>query len=255
MAQNFYAMKQRLLALLGLALAVITILAGLSYFLIQQLQRQDANDPQIQIAEDAAAAFNAGQPVPSMDQAGSQIDIEKSLSTFIIIYDATGTAVFSTGLIHNTVPTPPASVFSWVKAHGEDQLTWQPATSVRIAAVLTPYNSTGQSGTILVGRSLREVEHRGSILLMQVIVAWAILMIVTILGTVYISLFAFGMSPFAFKKPSPHMPAVSMPPRQPEHEMHHEAHAPIAMHDHAAHEHSEHHHEHREDHTDTPPLA
>lgn len=237
-------MKQRSIALLGLALAVITLLAGTSYFLIQQLQRQNANDPQIQIAQDAATAFNAGQPVPTMDQAGSQIDIGKSLSTFIVIYNSTGTAVFSTGLLNKAVPAPPSSVLAWVKAHGEDRITWQPTKDVRIAAVLTPYSSGGDSGTVLVGRSLKEVEKRDSTLLMQVSIAWAIMMILTILGTIYISMFPFGSSS------KPKMEHAMNPPYSAP-VVHHEKPAePTTMHDH--HSHDPQGRENDSDHTHTP---
>jgi len=231
-------MKQRSIALLGLALAVITVFAGLTYFLCQQLQRQNANDPQIQIAEDASSAFNAGQPVPTMDQAGSQIDIAKSLSTFIIIYNATGTAVFSTGLLDNAVPVPPSGVFDWVKAHGQNRVTWEPTKGLRVAAVLMPYSSSGESGTILVGRSLREIESRNRSLLTQVAIGWAIMMILTILGAMYIFIFQSGSSPFKKKE------------SQPEHTEHHPIPpAPMAMHDHSSHEQAD--HEHR-DHTNAP---
>ena len=247
-------MKQRPIALLGLALAVITLLAGLSYFLCQQLQRQNANDPQIQIAEDASEAFTAGQPVPTMDQAGSQIDIAKSLSTFIIIYNATGTAVFSTGLLNNAVPAPPNGIFDWVKAHGQDRVTWQPTKDVRIAAVLMPYSASGQSGTVLVGRSLREVEKRDNMLLLQVAIGWAILMILTILGTIYISMFSAISSPFKPRENRP-MPPTPPTPAHPEHVTHHDATAaPIITHDHSSHEHMEHRPEHHAEHTDTPQI-
>jgi hypothetical protein len=261
-------MKQRSIALLGLAIAVITLLAGFSYFLCQQLQRQDANDPQIQIAEDAAAAFSSGQPVPTMDQAGSQIDIAKSLSTFIIIYNATGTAVFSTGQLNNAVPIPPKSIFDWVKARGEDRVTWQPTTGVRLAAVLTPYSSSGESGTVLVGRSLREVEKRDTMLLMQFAIAWAILMILAVLGAIFISVFPFGSSPMKFKhdrpvppiRPEPRPEARHQEPHQePHHDLHHEPHHDLHAHPASMHEHShqishEHQHQDHENHVNSPQI-
>ena len=42
----------------------VTLLAGLLYVSVQQVLRQDANDPQIGMAEDAAAALAAGQALP-----------------------------------------------------------------------------------------------------------------------------------------------------------------------------------------------
>ena len=39
---------------------ISVIFAAVSYLGIQQLMRQDANDPQVQLAEDVAAAMDAG---------------------------------------------------------------------------------------------------------------------------------------------------------------------------------------------------
>jgi hypothetical protein len=46
--------------------AVTTLLCGLVYLAVQQSLRQGANDPQIQMAEDAAAALVAGSTPESV---------------------------------------------------------------------------------------------------------------------------------------------------------------------------------------------
>jgi hypothetical protein len=47
----------------------------------------------------------------------------------------------------------------YVRSHGEDRVSWQPEPGVRIAAVIIRYQGA-QSGFVLAGRSLREVEVR-----------------------------------------------------------------------------------------------
>jgi hypothetical protein len=42
---------------------VTTVLSGLIYLAVQQSYRQSANDPQIQMAEDGAAALENGSPI------------------------------------------------------------------------------------------------------------------------------------------------------------------------------------------------
>jgi hypothetical protein len=69
---------------------VITALCGLAYLVAQQVLRQDANDPQIQMAEDAAAALAHGGAVESVLPA-AQVDLAQSLAPFVIVFDDTGT--------------------------------------------------------------------------------------------------------------------------------------------------------------------
>ena len=64
----------------------------------------------------------------------------------------------------------PAGVLDYVKANGEDRITFQPQPGVRIAAVIVPV-SGAKPGFVLAGRSLREVENRIDQLNLQVIAA------------------------------------------------------------------------------------
>lgn len=138
--------------------AVTTALCGLVYVAVQQGLRQSANDPQIQMAEDAATALGAGETVESLLPT-TKIDIAHSLAPFLIVFDDAGKPVASSGLLHDQLPTLPGGVLDYVSTHGEDRITWQPESGVRIAAVVTNY--TGATpGFVLAGRSLREVEKR-----------------------------------------------------------------------------------------------
>src|SRR5438445_588354 len=67
----------------------LTVLAGLVYVTVQQNFRQGANDPQIQMAEDAAAQLQGGAQAQAVVGAG-KVDISRSLAPFLIVYDATG---------------------------------------------------------------------------------------------------------------------------------------------------------------------
>src|SRR5689334_10836553 len=89
--------------------AAVVIMSGLVYGAVQQTYRQGANDPQIQVAEDVVTAINQGSaspesivpPQPTADMAGS-------LSTFLLIYNATGTPVGGSVALNGKIPTPPA---------------------------------------------------------------------------------------------------------------------------------------------------
>jgi hypothetical protein len=164
---------------------LLTIFCGLCYFLIQQDLRQSANDPQIQMAEDQVQPEN----LPS-------IDISKSLAPFVIVFDEKGNPISSSGTLNGVIPTIPAGVFVYVRTSGggdlrptdivgEDRFTWQPENGVRIAAVVVRTNS----GFILAGRNLREIEKREENALFVSGIAWIFgivgLFVIEALATVY----------------------------------------------------------------------
>ena len=146
---------------------IVTALCGLVYVAVQQNFRQSANDPQIQMAEDAARELSQDAPPESVLPQHS-IDISQSLAPFVVVYNATGQPIASSALLDGDIPTPPAGIFDYASRWGEDRVTWQPRPDVRIAAVVAPYNS----GFVLAGRSLREVEKREHKLGLQVFLVW-----------------------------------------------------------------------------------
>ena len=138
--------------------AAVTAMCGLVFLAVQQDLRQGANDPQIQIAEDAAAAMENGAPLNSIVPAGKTA-IESSLATFVMIFDDTGAVVGSSAALHGETPQLPPGILDFVRTHGQDRVTWQPESGVRIAAVIVRSQGS-QPGFVLAGRSLREVEIR-----------------------------------------------------------------------------------------------
>jgi len=134
---------------------VITAFCGLGYASVQQAYRQGANDPQIQMAEDAAAALTDGGSADAIVPA-NQVPVDQSLAPFLIVYDAKGAVLASSAALDGQTPSLPEGVLDSARQMGEDRITWQPRDGVRIAAVIVPY----QGGFVLAGRSLREVESR-----------------------------------------------------------------------------------------------
>ena len=140
--------------------AVTTLLCGLVYLVVQQSLRWGANDPQIQMAEDAAAALAAGR-TPEAVLPASQVEISSSLAPFMIIYSDMGEPLASSGLLHGAAPLLPPGIFDYTRKNSEDRVSWQPEAGVRVAAVVVAYGGA-QPGFVLPGRSLREVETRVS---------------------------------------------------------------------------------------------
>jgi hypothetical protein len=164
-----------------LPLAVVTtMLCGLVYLAVQRSLRQGANDPQIQIAEDTAEALAAGG-TPESVLPVVQVEISSSLAPFMVVYSETGEPLVSSGRLHGDTPLLPSGVFDYTRQNGEDRVSWQPESGVRIAAVVIAYGGS-QPGFVLVGRSLREVEKRIS----QVEKITGIVWLVTLAGSLVI---------------------------------------------------------------------
>ncbi len=173
-------MKQYFVLLVRMA--VITIIFGTIEVVAQQNIRMDANDPQIQLAQDAAVALDSGQTPASLTP--GHVDMANSLAPFVIIYDTQGRVVSGSGTIHGVVPAPPIGVLR--AAHGQDYnfVSWEPTgrKSLRIASVET---STSKY-YVLSGRNLREVEAREQQTMLYVLFGWVVAAVV-ILATAYLA--------------------------------------------------------------------
>jgi hypothetical protein len=158
--------------------AVITLIFGVSFAMVQQSLRMGANDPQIQLAEDGARALEGGgAPVSVVSR--DIIDVSQSLAPFVIVLDKDEvTPLESSVKLHSTIPVPPKGVLDYALANGENRLTWQPENGVRIALVVVPYTSSARSGFVLAGRSLREVEIRESSAQNMALVGWLISIVI-----------------------------------------------------------------------------
>jgi len=144
----------------------IIIFSGLVYAAVQQNYRQNANDPQIQIAEDVVSAINKGQPADALLPQQGTTELASTLSPFLMVYSSSSTLVGSSILVDGKNPSFPTGVLDNAKAHGQTRVTWQPRQGIREAVVVMPFTGK-QEGFVIVGRSLREVEIRiGQMLLM-----------------------------------------------------------------------------------------
>jgi hypothetical protein len=149
----------------------VTIMSGLIYITAQQNLRQSANDPQIQMAEDAATALNAGADTLSLISLHT-VDIAQSLAPYLLMFDDAGKPIAGSGLLHGQIPTLPAGVLDAARAE-EHRVTWQPETSVRSAIVIRHIDGM-HPGYVVAGRSLRETENRESQLTWMVVMAWIV---------------------------------------------------------------------------------
>ena len=140
-----------------LPVAVLATLAcGLIYVEVQQELRGGANDPQIQLAEDAAARLDAGAPPGSIVDRSVTIDPSASLAPFVIVFDSNHAVLTTNARLEGGVPVPPRAMLDAAVPGSPSTVTWQPYEGVRIAAVTVAW----KGGFVLAGRSLRRVEQR-----------------------------------------------------------------------------------------------
>jgi len=142
---------KRLIPWIGAA-AILVIVFGTMYATVQQSQRNAADSPQIQLAEDTAIALDNGKSPKSL--INGSVSLNESLAPFVVIYDKSGKPVAGNGLLDNKLPQVPVGVLTASKGHEYHRVSWQPQLQVRIAAVTV----ASDKYYVLSGRSLKEVE-------------------------------------------------------------------------------------------------
>ena len=173
-------------ALAWLPVAVLAVaLVVLVYGVAQQGLRMGGDQPQLQVAEDAAAALDAGT-APSAVVPGTPVDIASSLGLFMVVTDGSGAVVAGNGQLDGAVVAPPAGVLRAARDGAEDRVTWQPRAGVRIAQVTVGW----AGGAVTVGRSLREVERQEDVLLQLCAVGLAGALAATALASVLVAALA-----------------------------------------------------------------
>ena len=147
---------RRALAFFLPAAVLATLACGLIYLEVQQDQRSGANDPQFQLAQDAAARLDAGATPSSVVDAGVAVDPSTSLAPFVIVFDTQQAVVISNATLDGGVPEPPAGVLEAAGHGSPNAVTWQPRAGIRIATVTVAWHG----GFVLAGRSLARVEEQ-----------------------------------------------------------------------------------------------
>lgn len=148
----------RVVAPLTLALVVVVWFV---YAAVQQQYRLGANDPQIQYAGDIAAQMSAGSlPQDAVDTRSIKVDPSKSLDAFATIVDSNGKVTASDMELDGAAAVPPKGVLNASTLTHQNRITWQPQAGTRIALVVQAYKHDNNTGYVMVGRSLKEVETR-----------------------------------------------------------------------------------------------
>jgi hypothetical protein len=158
----------------------ITAICVLTYATVQQSYRQNANDPQIQMAQDAVDAIVDGKGVETVVPV-DRVSVAKSLAPFLIVFDKDGNEIASSVVLDGRSPELPNGVLDSTKELGENRISWQPRDGVRIAAVIISYGD----GYVLAGRNMREVEAREAQLTTFAGLTWILALFATLVVIVF----------------------------------------------------------------------
>lgn len=164
----------------------VTGLCAVSFGTVQQLYRQTLNDPQVQIAEDAAFALESGAKPATLIASSTKINIATSLRAFTVVYDKDLNPIVWSGEYEKKPPQPPRGVFEQAKGPegtgpGENRVTWQPDEDTRFAVVVVHVLNT--DGYVLSGRNMREAEARMWDMQAIIGIAWLLILAATLLAT------------------------------------------------------------------------
>ena len=180
-------MVRAFLKWIPLAIA-ITGLCGLIYATVQQNYRQSLNDPQVQMAEDGAMALASGASPAEIVPRGVLINADKSLTSFIAVYDSKGTPLEASATIGGQPPKPPQGIFNAARDNrgkdtsvaNENRVSWQPSRDTRIALVVKYVPERQQF--VAAGRNMREVEIREAQLSRMIELGWLVIMVSSLIA-------------------------------------------------------------------------
>ena len=158
---------------------LVSIIFSTIYTITQQSLRLNANDPQIQIAEDTASQIEEGKQ-PS-DVITGKVDISKSLSPFVIVYDKSGNIISGNGYLNGQIAGAPFGILENANNTKYHYVTWQPQNDTRIATV----EVNTPNYYILSGRSLSEIEKRENLIFQLCLMGWGASLVVILIA--YIS--------------------------------------------------------------------
>ena len=172
----------RALTIFGPVVVAATVVIVFVFTVAQQNLRMGANDPQVQMAEDAAARLDTGD-TPSAVVAPQAIDIARSLAPFLIVLGRDRRPLASSAVFDGQTPLPPSGVFDRLSGSSRSEITWAPRPDVREAAVIVAY----RNGYVLAGRSLRLVEQREDALGQLALLGFLVMLVAAALTALAVS--------------------------------------------------------------------
>src|SRR3954467_13677818 len=132
---------------------IVTALFASLYLVMQQIERQGADDAPARLASQVASQLSGSAADAS---AADDVDLAVSDAAFFVVYDAAGRPVSGTGQLDGALATVPAGVLDQARRTGSNHVTWQTADGRRFATV----EQRAGDSVVLAGQSLAPTENR-----------------------------------------------------------------------------------------------
>lgn len=152
--------------------AIITLTCIIIYVTVQQSFRLSANDPQVQMAQDAALAIDKGADPKNLAGTSTPLELSQNLSPYLVVYDPSGNVVAGSATLNGKPLRIPQGVIDYIRKNGRDAASWQPEPGVRQAMV--GVSSANGKYVVISGRSLSPTEERIGRLGEQVAFGWVV---------------------------------------------------------------------------------
>lgn len=169
----------RIVGWMAAAVLVTGLSAGL-YLVVQQSERQGADDAPARLASQVAAQLRQGGAVDVAADDPGAVDIAASDEPFFVVYDSADRPVAGSGRLNSARPVIPAGVLAEARRTGADQVTWQTSDGRRFATV----ERRAGDDVVLGAQSLAPTEDRIDRLGFIILVAWVCLLAVVVVGFV-----------------------------------------------------------------------
>ena len=157
------------------------------YAVDQQTLRMGVNAVPATLATDAIYRLENGV-APKSVALPPAIELSKSISPFVMIFDANGKVLVSSATLNGAIPTVPSGIFDYVNAKGEDRVTWQPEAGVREALVIDRYTTGSVSGYVVAGTSLKESEATINKIGRDVVIGWVVINVFAVVSLAFLEL-------------------------------------------------------------------
>ena len=148
---------------------IVTALFGTVYLVMQQIERQGADDAPGRLASQVASQLSSGGGSAAAGSSADDVDLAVSNAAFYIVYDAKDRPVSGTGRLNGDLATIPPGVLDQARRQGANHVSWQLADGRRFATV----EQRVGDAVVLGGQSLAPTEGRIDQVGMLILIAWA----------------------------------------------------------------------------------
>ena len=158
------------------AAIIVTALFASIYLVMQQSERQGADDGPSRLASQVAAQLSdSGTAAVS---SSDTVDVAVSDAEFFVIYDRTNRPVSGTGRLGGALPAIPTGVLDEARRTGSNHVTWQTSDGRRFASV----ERRAGHDVVVGAQSLAPAENRIDQLGALVLIAWACTLAVVVVA-------------------------------------------------------------------------